>query len=74
MDEIKPKVLNARIEIQKPERYNSCQGKKLLPQPQQKLSFTSTLLTIQHQACACELCRARELVHTCWPYIGHLYL
>jgi hypothetical protein len=65
MDEIKPKLLNARIEIQKPERYKSCQWKRWLPQPQQKLSFTSTLLTIQQQACARELCRARGRVHAC---------
>ena len=36
MAEIKPKLLNARIEIQKPERYNSCQGEKMIASPSTK--------------------------------------
>ena len=74
MAEIKPKLLNARTEIQKPKRYNSCQGKDDGLTLKQKLSCTSTLLTIQHQACARELCKARGCVQACWPYTGRVYL
>jgi hypothetical protein len=46
----------------------------MITSPSTKIFSTSTLLTVQQEACAHELCKVRARVHMFWPYIDRMYL
>jgi hypothetical protein len=46
----------------------------MIASPSTKNFTPSTLLTLQQQVCAREMCNVRAHVHACWPYISHVYL